>query len=159
MSTISTDTLPDNQGRVVTLSGTIPAAGAEIADTVPVGSRWRLWAIEVVLVAAAVAVSRSITLFIDDAGSTVTRRIILKDTTAQTTGQTITHHWSPGTEANDANSVAYTDTVNILAKFPMSLQKGILLFQGYNIRTITANLQGADQYGAARYIVEDWAEP
>src|SRR5213594_747841 len=74
---------PDNQGAIRTVSGTVPAAGAEIADTVPVNTRWRLYAIEVVLVAAAVAVSRSIILIIDDSGSTVSRRLILKDTTVE----------------------------------------------------------------------------
>ena len=136
-----------------------PAAGAEVADTVPTGARWRLWAVEVVLVTDGTAANRNTAIFIDDAGSTITRRLLLTDTTNQTATQTRTHHWSPGTESNTAASTSIVDgAITLLAKFPMSLQRGILLFAGYNIRTVTTGIVAGDNYGVARYIVEEWLE-
>src|SRR3989304_2595527 len=126
--------IPDQQGLLVTRSGADPAAGAEVADTVPANARWRLWSVEAVLITSSDAANRNTALFIDDAGATVTRRLMLTDSTNQTASQTRTHHWSPGTQANDAASTSISDTVTVLAKWPMSLIGGVLLKAGDNIR-------------------------
>lgn len=145
------------QGRIRTVTGADPAAGAEVADTVTASHRWNLLAVEVVLVTSGDAANRNVALFIDDAGATVTRRLLLTDSTNQTATQTRTHGWYPGTAAIDAASVSVTDTVTVLAKFPMTLPlRG--LGPAYNIRTVTTNIQAADDYGAARYIVEEFID-
>ena len=145
----------EGTGRLYTASGSNPAAGAEVADTVPTGARWKLYAAEVVLVTSGVA-NRNTALFIDDAGATITRKLLLTDTTNQTDAQTRTHGWYPGTAAVDAASVSITDTVTVLAKFPMTLPLKTHLLAGDNIRTVTTNIQAGDDYGIPRYVVEEW---
>src|SRR5437879_938805 len=118
-------------GNLLTQSGTAPAPGAEIADTVPSGAIWRLSAIEVALVTSAAAANRLVNFIIDDAQATKTRRLLLTDTTAQTATLTRTHGFYPGTDTATAASVAIVDgAITLLAKFPMSLQGGILLQPG-----------------------------
>jgi len=145
-------------GNLLTQSGTAPAVASEIADVVPASAFWRLFAAEVVLVTDANAANRLVNLFIDDgSGGTITRQLLLTDTTAQTATLTRTHGWYSGTDNVNTASVSITDgAITLLAKFPMSLQKGILLPPSSKIRTITTNIQVGDQYGAARYIVEEY---
>ena len=144
----------DGPGHYFTASGADAAAGAEVADTVPTGAMWKIYAAEVVLVTTGVA-NRNTALFIDDAGATITRRLLLTDTTNQTDAQTRTHGWYPGTAAVDAASVSITDTVTLLAKFPETLPVGPL-DEADNIRSVTTGIQAGDNYGVARYIVEEW---
>ena len=151
--------LRDGPGRRYTASGANPAAGAEVADTVPTTAWWRLIAAEVVLVTDGNAANRNVALFVDDAGATITRSLLLTDSTNQTATQTRTHGWYPGTAAVDAASVSITDTVTLLAKFPMTLPLNYLLAPGSNIRTVTTSIQAGDDYGAARYVVEEWMGP
>lgn len=147
----------EGPGFINTISGTAPAAGADISDQIPQVQRWKLKAIEAVLVTSAAAANRTVNLFIDDAAATITRRVVLTDTTAQTATLTRTHAWYPGTDNFSTASATLTDTVTILAKFPMVLQDpGITLFTNNRIRTVTANIDVADQWGAARYWVESW---
>ena len=146
-------------GNLTTVTGANPAAGAEVADTVPTTQRWLLRAIEVVLVTSGDAGNRNVAFFVDDAGATVTRYLMLTDTTNQTATQTRTHHWSPGIDANSAASVSIADTVTVLAKFPMALMLGVLLNPGANLRTVTTGIFAADDYGAARYVVERLIAP
>ena len=101
-------------------------------------------------------VYRNTALFIDDAGSTITRKLLLTDTTNQTDAQTRTHGWYPGTAAVDAASVSITDTVTVLAKFPLTLPLETPLNAADNIRTVTTGIQAGDNYGAGRYVVEEW---
>jgi hypothetical protein len=146
----------EGRGFLHTFSGATPAAGADIADTVPANANWLLYAIEAVLVTDATVANRTVNFFADDAASTVTRRLLLTDGTAQTATQTRTHGWYPGTDNDSTNSVSVTDTVTILAKYPMSLQNGVLLQKGCNLRTVTAGIDASDQWGAARYWVMEW---
>jgi len=147
----------DGPGFINTVAGTAPAVATDISDLVPSTTRWRLKAIEAVLVTDANAANRTVNLFIDDAAGTPTRRIVLTDATAQTATLTRTHAWYPGTDNFNTASVSLTDTVTLLAKFPMLLQDpGIYLTGGDRIRTVTALIQAGDQWSAARYWIESW---
>lgn len=146
-------------GRRYTAAGTAPAVATDILDTVPANAFWKLNSIEADLVTDGNAANRTVNFFVDDAGATKTRYLLLTDTTAQTATLTRTHGWYPGTDTNQAASVAVTDTQNILAKYPMSLQFGQLYLKpGDRLRTTTASIQVGDQWSAARYIVEEWIQ-
>jgi hypothetical protein len=148
--------MDDGKGTQTTASGTVPAVATDISDIVPASQTWLLFAIEAVLVTDANAANRTVNLFIDDAQATITRRLLLTDTTAQTATLTRTHGWYPGTDNDSTASVSVVDTVTILAKYPMSLQNGILLRGGSKLRTQTTSIQAGDQWGAARYWIQRW---
>jgi hypothetical protein len=145
-------------GRQYTAAGTAPAVATDISDTVPANAFWKLRSIEFVLTADANAANRTVNFFADDAGATKTRYLPLIDSTAQTATQVRTHGYYPGTDTDSTASVAFTDTVTVLAKYPMTLQNGVMLKPGDILRTVTTSIQAGDQYGAARYIVEEWIQ-
>jgi len=146
-------------GRIRTATGAVPAVGVDISDVVPSGAVWLLYSIEAALVTSAAVANRTVNLFIDDAQSTVTRRVLLTDTTAQTATQTRTHAWYPGTDSISTASVSIVDgAITLLAKFPQTLLGGVLLNAGDKIRTTTALIDVADQWAAARYRVMEYID-
>src|SRR5262245_49862512 len=60
----------DSAGALRSITGTQPAAGAEVSETVPTGARWELLAFTVQLVTSAAAANRLPMLTLDD-GTTV----------------------------------------------------------------------------------------
>ncbi len=141
-------------GRIYELGGADPAAGAECIDVVPTGLRWKLRAYQVVLAAAAVAITRTPNLYVLDLGGTL---IVYRAAGGTwTTGQTETGTWIFGNGANvDAAAVAIgvtTYNIAISVLLPV-LQSGDI------IATITTNLQGADDYGAPQFTIEEWVMP
>jgi hypothetical protein len=56
----------DVAGILRSITGTDPAAGAEISETVPTGARWRLRALAATLVTSATVANRTVSLRVDD---------------------------------------------------------------------------------------------
>lgn len=134
--------------RLRNVAGTQPAAGAEISEAVPAGVRWEILSIKYVLTCAAVAATRFSQLLLDDGTANVFAQ--MSQVTGLTTGQVGTFTWAQGL-ANQLVVVA-AGTPNITAPFPTHLRMG----PGFRWRTLTAAIQGADQYSAIQYLVREW---
>lgn len=133
----------DGAGFMRVVTGTDPAAGAEISETVPAGVRWRLIGFRVVFVTSAVVANRIVSLTIDD-GATVGSAALA--TINQAASLTFTYF------AGD-----YGVNLGASQAFVSLLLPGTIpLVAGYRIRSVTANLDGADNFGAPQYLVEEW---
>lgn len=133
-------------GMLRSITGTNPAAGVEISETVPTAARWRLASMRAQLVTDATVASRRPQLIVDD-GTTELFRVIPNVTQAAST----TKNWqfldsfpSTGFDLNDAFS---------------NLPPGLFVFAGWRIRTSTIDLAAGDNWGAPQLLVEEWIEP
>lgn len=120
----------------VVVTGTDPAAGAEISETVPDGEVWELVAIRIRLVSDATVSSRTVRLAIDDGTSTFA---LLPSVSGQGASETRDHTFAVGaaslTGPNSTNA-----HVNPLPPF--------VLPAGWKIGTDSINLQAGDDYAA-----------
>jgi hypothetical protein len=141
----SIDALVAGAGRLRVIVGTNPAPGAEISEVVPTGARWKLRSIRWTLVAAAIVASRRSVLTIDDGANVLWETSSAVDVT---TGQTATY--------NAAVGVPFFTYGTLLYHLPLPGE--LWLPAAARLRTVTANLQGTDDYGAPVYVVEEFVE-
>ncbi len=135
----------EGPGVLRSITGTDPAAGAEISETVPVNARWRLSVLSAVLVTDATAVTRQVEFLLDD-GAT-----ILFDE-QHPFGQTASLTWRY--TAADVGWMHTAASTRPLLPIPPDL----FLFQGWRIRTVTLNIVAGDNWGAPQMLVEEWIE-
>lgn len=137
----------EGAGAIVSLTGTQPAAGAEISEAVPTNARWELLSFKYSLTTSATAATRNTSLLADDGTN------VFWQGTQAGSGQaaSLTYQYShfPG-----ATQVAGQSVIDIFAS-PIGLQ----LTAGYRLRTNTLNLQAGDQYSAPQYLVREWLTP
>jgi hypothetical protein len=132
-------------GALRSITGTDPAAGAEVSETVPTGARWQLIGFSVNLVTSAVVANRATSFFVDDGANVYFANTVQA---VQTATQTIRCAFGPigVTGANGGNVY--------LAGSPDPLYLGA----GHRIRTVTVNIDVGDNYGAPQYLVREWME-
>lgn len=131
----------DGPGCLRSIAGTQPGAGAEISETVPTGARWELLAFEADLVTAVAAANRVPQLTIDDGTNVYSRFSVNTNETASLTWR---HSFQQGLQLN-----ADTTRFIITAPLPPANKLGA----GHRIKTVTANIQAADQWSVPRYVV------
>lgn len=133
----------EGNGNIRSITGTVPAAGAEISEVVPTATRWRLIAFRYALTTAIAVANRESNLVIDDGVNTY-----ITDTSGFTEAASLTDtfSWMLGVQRLQALQS------NVLT-LPLP---PVLLPAGHRIRTLTTNIQAADQYAAPQYIVEEW---
>jgi len=136
----------DGPGAVRVITGSTPAAGAEISETVPTGARWELKTLWVVLVASATVATRTPQLRLDDGTTTLMQ---VPSVTQLVASQTAAAEFAQG--------MPYAAQVNALGA-PSGLPVNNRLAAGHRIRTSTSNIQVGDQYGAPQYVVVEWLE-
>lgn len=130
------------KAKPVVVTGTGPAAGAEISETVPDGEVWELQSVQLSLVTDATAVNRNVELTLDD-GSTVFFRV--EAGINQSSSATTKYSFA---DFGFASGSAVHDTVAI------SLPTFVLP-AGSRIKTVTASLQAGDDWGApVLYVVK-----
>lgn len=135
----------DGPGMLRSVTGTNPAAGAEITDAVPTGARWRLSTVSASFVADANVANRRVRAIIDDGTLEMFRYKAAAD---QTAGQTNQYTFAPlGSESAIANNVAI-----------IPIPPDCYMFAGWRFVTSTVNLQVGDNWGAPQYLVEEWIE-
>lgn len=134
---------PDGPGTIRSITGTDPAAGAEISETVPADARWRLMGVGLTLVTDATAANREVRLVIDD-GTTIIAEIPAGVT--QVASETRRYSFGAGFPRG-----AGAQSLNVIAPLPP-----VVLGAGYRVRTLTTNLQAGDNYGAPQLLVEEW---
>lgn len=135
----------DGRGTWRIILGTVPAAGAEIVETVPVNTRWYLTAFRFKLVASAGVANRTPVLLIDDGVNIVWET---ENPTAITASQTGTYNAGAGVQ--NATLVA--------PDFQLALPETLILPAGSRIRTLTGAIQVGDQYAAPVYNVEEYLD-
>lgn len=135
----------EGPGRLRSITGTLPAAGADISETVPAGVRWRFISLQATLTTSATVVNRQPAAVLDDGvNAYFTGPQLQASTASQTTVWTFS-------VAGILNGTA-GQTVNSI------VPPGVLLPAGHRIRTRTANLQVGDTWTAPQYLVEEWPE-
>jgi hypothetical protein len=132
-------------GRLRSITGTDPAAGAEISETVPTGVRWKLVSFTAILATSAVVANRAPSLILDD-GATTVFQLGANGTVAASSAAGYT--WAAGLgifgSTGNGNAGALPDPAWLSA--------------GYRIRTQTGLFDVGDNWGAPRYLVEEWIE-
>jgi hypothetical protein len=135
----------EGPGLLRSITGTDPAAGQEISETVPTNARWRLRALYAALVTDATVTDRRVDLRISD-GTYVFAWLAWASTqpaSATYTYQVAEYGYAPTT----TGSIRYYSVPSL----------GQLL-QGWRIYTMTNNLQAGDNWGAPQMLVEEWIE-
>lgn len=132
-------------GAVRSISGTDPAAGAEISETVPTGARWRLISITAQFVTDATVANRFPSIVVDDGTSQLQRIAVPAAVAASTTAPIV------------AGSAGFSGSVSGFNVLPL-VGDPLVLMAGYRIRTITTALQAGDNYGPPQLHVEEWIE-
>jgi hypothetical protein len=132
-------------GRLRSITGTNPAAGVEISETVPAGVRWRLVAFQATLTTSAVVANRFPGILIDD-GTLIL--LFSRSLAAQAASNSINHSWADW----GAQSTA------LGSPNALPIPPGLVLAPGYRIRTSTAALDVGDDWTAPQYLVEEWIE-
>jgi hypothetical protein len=135
----------ENPGRLRSITGTNPAAGAEIIETVPTGARWRVIAGSFRFVTDATVSSRQPRLTITDGTNTIWAGEEAANVTAS---DDVRHNFGLGTErlAHLGDDRQYP--------FPTEMVLGA----GFAIQTATLNLQAGDNFSALQFLVEEWLE-
>lgn len=133
------------QGCLRSITGTNPAAGAEITETVPTGARWRFMGLCATLTVDGTVANRNVNLFFDDGANVYAKAGVNFNQTATTAFQ----------YAFDNVGQTFVQT-SINAQ--VSTPPNIFMAAGHRLRTSTGALQGADDWGAPQYAVEEWLE-
>lgn len=136
----------DSGGFMRSITGTTPAAGAELAESVPTGARWELVAFAATLVTNATAANRQPAIVLDDGANVFFRGPMNVNEVAS---GTFPNYWSQGLLVSTG---APNNVVN------GSVPAGNRLAAGMRIRTITTAIQAGDQWGAVQYLVREWLE-
>ncbi len=135
----------DQPGAVRSITGTDPAAGVEVSETVPTGARWQLLGLVVNFATSADVATRQVTVVADDGANVYAR---LEAAAGQVASLSRFYSIGPGL----GNTAPVTNSFQL--PFPIDAH----LLAGHRIRTTTNNLQVADNYGAPQLLVREWLE-
>ena len=135
----------DGAGLIRSITGTDPAAGDEISETVPSGARWKLLALQATLVTDATVANRGPRLTFDD-GTTE----CYSSDAAEVQAASVTRVFAAG------QGTQRLAVVGNRASWQWPV--GVLLLAGWRIRTSTSALQVGDNWGAPQLVVEEWLE-
>ncbi len=136
----------DGAGTVRSITGTTPAAGVDILETVPTNARWEVLAFTAQLTTSAAVANRVVGLTIDDGTN-----IYFRDSPAftQTASLIDIYSW-----AEAQSKMAAPGSSFVLGNLP----GGNRLLAAHRIRTSTIALAAADQWTAPQYLVREWLE-
>lgn len=138
-------TINSFHGRIRSITGTDPAANAEITETVPDRRRWRFLSFRASLLTDANVASRRVFLVFNDGSTDL---IYFPASANQAASLFLTHNFSPTT---------YSPGL-VIADY-ISCAPSLILPAGFVIKTVTANIQAADNWGAPQLLVEEWIDP
>ena len=131
---------PLSTADIAVLSGTNPAAGSEVSETVAAGKLYELMAVRISCVQGLTQTPQPILQIKDSAGNVVFES--LGSTTAQSVSTTVAYNWAPGL----TTSGLIGSTPNIKAFAP--LPAGLVLPAGYQIVTTTVGIGANTDYAA-----------
>jgi hypothetical protein len=133
----------EGPGAIRSITGTDPAAGVEISETVPSNTRWRLIIVRLVLATDATVGNRRIRLVLDDGVN-----VLAEISSANVIPPNVSNrsHWM---------NLGYTNTDAGVFNLD-GLPSALYLAGGYRIRSTTVNLALGDNYGPPQLLVEEW---
>lgn len=129
-------------GRIRSITGTDPAAGAAMIETVPAGVIWRFISMNVTLVTDSNVANRTVHFFFDDGTD-----IYLRVTNDQGQSENLTQIYTV------ANGIHLGFTTPDIQSFPSPAN--LFLPAGHRIREGTNNFQAGDNWGAPQILVEE----
>lgn len=135
------------RGNFRSITGTTPAPGIEIRETVPYGAVWKVNAIRFALTCSGDVSTRGVSiLFIDDM--------------SQGTGQVVSLTPLEAGAALVFSFVAGADNAYLNSTFSVQcpLPTDMLLPPGFAFSTSTAGLMPGDQFSSIQYVVEEWLQ-
>lgn len=136
----------DCAGNIRNITGTTPAAGAEISESVPANARWLLISIRLLLTTTATAGNRQIVIRITDG---VTIFYEGEAASAMPPSTALAAVFAAGGVSKAAALVVSTNP----------LPSPLILNQAWQIKTLTGSIAAGDQYSAPQYAVEEWFTP
>jgi len=136
----------DGRGWIRSITGTNPAAGSEISETVPTGALWWPIALIATLVTSATVADRYASLILDDGTTTYVQ---MGYGTAHQASNSITYLWAVHTRREAVSN----------APKLIPLPDGIFMPAGHRLRTSTFGWQTGDDWGAPQLLVEEWIAP
>lgn len=130
-------------GRIVNNLITVPGAGAEFVYTVAASRRQRIQALIFTLVTAVAVAVRGVRVVVDDSVN-----VIAQVPANITQAASLTQLYNVGAYPTNPAAIAGEEFV--------PLPPGLVLQSGFRIRSLTNNIQPADQYSALFVLVEEW---
>lgn len=137
--------ITDGAGALRSITGTVPAAGAEISEAVPANRRWNLLAIKASLTTSAAAGNRNATLALSDGANFLYGGNSYFNQIAATTIQ-----YSGFPSSPQPGQLAGNTLLDLL--MPINLRPGSKVF------TSTLGLLAGDQWTAPQYLVAEWGQ-
>lgn len=132
-------------GRIRSITGTDPAAGAEISETVPDRLRWLIRGVYFTFTTSATVANRLVHLIIDDGTNIIAKICVVVAHAADT--------------AKDYSFANYGSTqINPVDCFYLPIPL-LPLVAGYRIRTSTDLIEGDDDFSAPQLLIEEWTDP
>ncbi|MBA7545412.1 hypothetical protein ES705_37780 [subsurface metagenome] len=138
-------TINNVHGRILSITGTDPAAGAEISEIVPARRRWRFHGIRFTLITDVNVADRTVYLQISDGTNVL---IFITHTQTQAASITRSYNFHPRPDA--------ASTISTQISIPLPY---FTLGAGYGIITSTNNIQVGDQFSAIHLLAEEWIDP
>lgn len=135
--------LTDGPGVIRTITGSTPAAGADINEVVPSQRRWLLLTFQAALTTS-VAVANRVPIFFTDDGA----NILFNGSGVFTQAASLTQRYN-------VSPVIPSQVVASGAQ-PMSSFIPLPLRAGFRIKTVTSGIQPGDQWTAPQYSVLEW---
>lgn len=137
----------EGSGSVRTIVATVPAAGAEVAETVPAGARWELLLFSARFAPqVTVGINRMPMLYAQLGGQNLFFVPIARTVDAP---NVLSCNWSSGLGLQANTLSVFTAT---------GLPVSIPLLAGTVLATLTDGMQPADTYTSANYTVREWLE-
>lgn len=122
-----------------------PAAGAEMIFTAPAGTRFGIISHLFALTTSAAVANRNVEFLVDD-GANAYWRVSSPVTVAASTTQVFSV-----ASFNYPQGIVTTDSV-------LPMPANLRLPPGHRLRTLTGNIQAADQYNSITTLVEEWLD-
>ncbi len=138
-------TINNFHGLIRSITGTDPAAGDEISETIPDRRRWLIRSFAFTLVTSVTLANRYVRIIVDDGTN---RLFSFEINNVQSNSKTFDYSF--------ANMNVDETFVNFSLFHPIPV---FTLFPGCRIRTTTSNLQIDDNYSALQLLVEEWIDP
>lgn len=132
-------------GNIRSITGTTPAAGQQIVETVPAGAIWRLMAFHFVLTASAAVSTRVPYLVLTD-GTNAVAAITTPAADGITAGGTRNYYFADNVGPSISGTIFSTG--NVPREFYMQ--------PGWRIASSVTPMDAADQLSAVQYVVEEW---
>jgi len=133
----------DGPGFIHSIQQANPAAGSDFTFTAAAAQRLRIDSMQAQFAASAAVATRNVEIIVDDGANAVWTADVAAGITASTTDQIV----ATGTNA----PTGVITTVQSIV-----LPPGLILAPGWRIRSVTQNIQAADQWSAIWFNVEEW---